>query len=123
MSLLVILDEVLKYIHEEKLREIPLPNPKGLCYKLKRGETSLKTRWQYYLKPMILQYYTNTMFMDIKEDLMKFLVENFESVNKIDWDRCILDFSFMGHTDSSLKYQFHLFRHASRERDQSRELH
>ena len=66
MSLLVILDEVLKYIHEEKLREIPLPNPKGLSYKLKRGETSLKTRWQYYLKPMILQYYTNTMFISIR---------------------------------------------------------
>ena len=54
---------------------------------------------------------------------MKFLVENFESVNKIDWDRVILDSSFLGHTDSSLKYQFYLFRHASRERDQSRKLH
>ena len=106
---IAILDEVLKYIHEEKLREIPLPNPKHLSYLLKRGETSLKTRWQYYLKPLILQFYSNSLFVDNREFLMNFVAENFESVDKIDWDRVVEESSILGHTDSRLKYQFYVF--------------
>ena len=113
----VILDEVLKYIHEEKLREIPLPNPKHLSHLMKRGETSLKTRWQYYLKPLILQFYSNSLFSDYRQDLMKFVAENFESVDQIDWVRVIQESSIPGHTDSSLKYQFYVFLRVLRGRN------
>jgi len=40
---------------------------------------------------------------------MNFVAENFESVDKIDWDRVIEESSILGHTDSSLKYQFYVF--------------
>lgn len=113
----VILDEVLKYIHEEKLREIPLPNPKHLSHLMMRGETSLKTRWQYYLKPIILQFYANSLFVDYREAVMKFVANKYKTVNEINWERVLEESFILGHTDSSLKYQFYVFIRVLRERN------
>ena len=111
----IILDEILQYIGQEKLREIPLPNPMKLSHLLKRRETSLKSRWQYYLKPMLLQYYTKTLNLDIRQMLVNHLASKYKSLETVDWEKVITDRpEFAGHTDSSIKYQFMLVYHLLR---------
>ena len=81
----IILDEVLQYIDQEKLREIPLPNPQKLSHLLKRRETSLKSRWQYYLKPMLLKYYSKTLNLDIRQMLVNHIAQKYSSLDRTWW--------------------------------------
>ena len=101
----IILDEVLQYIRQERLREIPLPNPLKLSLQLKRRETSLKSRWQYYLKPMILQYYTKTLNLDVRYMLVNHVADNYPDLISVDWEKVVKVPEFSGHTDSSIRYQ------------------
>ena len=104
---LVIIDEVLKYIGQETLREIPLPNPGKLSKQLTRSETSCKARWQYYLKPMLLQYYTRTLNLDVRFILVDYLAQVYPSLEEVRWEEVVTARpEFSGHTDSSLRYQF-----------------
>ena len=109
---LIIVDEVLKYIGQETLREIPLPNPGKLSEQLKRSETSCKSRWQYYLKPMLLQYYARTLNLDVRFMLADYLAKVSPSLEEVRWEEVVnARPEFSGHTDSSLRYQFfYLYR-------------
>jgi len=104
----IILDEVLQYISQERLKYIPLPNPLKLSLLMKRGETSLKSRWQYYLKPMILQYYTKTLNLDVRYMLVNHIAKTYESLSSVEWEEIVKLPEFSGHTDSSIRYQFFL---------------
>ena len=112
----IILDEVLQYIDQENLREIPLPNPQKLSHLLKRRETSLKSRWQYYLKPMLLQFYSKTLNLDIRQMLVNYIAQKYKSLDLVDWEEVIKVPEFSGHTDSSVKYQYFLLYHILRQR-------
>ena len=104
---LIIIDEVLKYIGQETLREIPLPNPGKLSQQLKRKETSCKSHWQYYLKPMLLQYYAGTLNLDVRFMLVDYLAKVYLTLEEVRWEELVRARpEFSGHTDSSLRYQF-----------------
>ena len=40
---------------------------------------------------------------------MKFVANKYKAVNEINWEGVLEESSILGHTDSSLKYQFYVF--------------
>merc|ERR1719318_303414 len=105
---LAVLDAALKYLDSQSLRDLSLPNRDWVVVgeQIGRERLSPRKRWEYTLKPWILQHYSGTLNLDIRRPLANYLAEHFEDINFIDWPSVISKTVFAGHTIPSLRKKF-----------------
>jgi len=105
---LAVLDAALKYLDSQSLRDLSLPNRDWVAVgeQIGRERLSPRKRWEYTLKPWILQHYSGTLNLDIRRPLANYLAEHFEDINSIDWPSVISKTEFAGHTIPSLRKKF-----------------
>merc|ERR1719318_2278042 len=105
---LAVLDAALKCLDSQSLRDLSLPNRDWVVVgeQIGRERLSPRKRWEYTLKPWILQHYSGTLNLDIRRPLANYLAEHFEDINSIDWPSVISKTEFAGHTIPSLRKKF-----------------
>ena len=105
---LSVLDAALKYLDKQSLKDLSIPNRNWIEIgeKIGRDRLSPRKRWEYMLKPWILQHYSGTLNLEIRRPLANYLVEQFEDINSIDWLSVISKTEFAGHTLPSLRKKF-----------------
>merc|ERR1719318_107283 len=105
---LAVLDVALKYLDSQSLRDLSLPNRDWVAVgeQIDRERLSPRKRWEYNLKPWILQHYSGTLNLDIRRPLANYLAKHFEDINSIDWPSVISKTVFAGHTIPSLRKKF-----------------
>ena len=67
-----------------------------------RHNSSIQHRWEFNIRPWLLQYYAKTLNLEIIPKLARFLADNFESKGTIDWNFVSTNKDFCGHTPKSL---------------------
>eukprot|EP00092_Neocalanus_flemingeri_P090025 GFUD01113999.1.p1 GENE.GFUD01113999.1~~GFUD01113999.1.p1 ORF type:complete len:242 (+),score=55.56 GFUD01113999.1:64-726(+) len=102
---LVIIDAVLKELKGNSLEKLDLPSYrewKTIGDQIGRQERHVKFRWEYYLKPWLLQHFSGTLNLDIRRMLANYLADNFEGVDSVNW------LSVASRTEfwTSLRYQY-----------------
>ena len=106
---LVIVEAVVKHLSGKSLEILDLPSYsdwKQIGVQLNRRQTHVRNRWEYYLKPWLLQHYSGTLNLDIRRMLANYLADNFEDLESIDWKQVASRDEFKGHTEVSLHYYF-----------------
>eukprot|EP00092_Neocalanus_flemingeri_P022852 GFUD01024778.1.p1 GENE.GFUD01024778.1~~GFUD01024778.1.p1 ORF type:complete len:533 (+),score=172.96 GFUD01024778.1:48-1646(+) len=106
---LVIMDAVMEHLPGEAVEILDLPSFgdwRQIGDQLERRQTHVRNRWEYYLKPWILQHFSGTLNLDIRRMLANYLADNFEDVDSIDWPAVARNPEFAGHTEVSLHYYF-----------------
>eukprot|EP00092_Neocalanus_flemingeri_P019642 GFUD01021274.1.p1 GENE.GFUD01021274.1~~GFUD01021274.1.p1 ORF type:complete len:618 (+),score=188.57 GFUD01021274.1:152-2005(+) len=107
---LVIMDAVLPQLPERSLEMLELPNGEwnsvGDQLGRSRDGRSLGKRWEFSLKPWLLQHFSGTLNLDIRRMLANYLAEHFEDIDSIDWFSVARKPKFAGHTLISLRNQF-----------------
>jgi len=68
---------------------------------------SLRSRWEHYLKPWILQNQAGTLNLSINNLLLAHLVSSYSSIDAIAWSEVAKMKEFVGHTESSLRSLFY----------------
>ena len=98
----------MEHLPGETLDMLDLPGShwKSLGEQFKRRRAHVKNRWEYYLKPWLLQHYSGTLNLDIRRMLANYLAEHFDDVDSIDWLAVAGQDEFKGHTEVSLHYFF-----------------
>ena len=106
---LLIVEAVVKHLPGKSLEMLDLPSYgdwKPVAVQLDRRQTHVRNRWEYYLKPWLLQHYSGTLNLDIRRMLTNYLADNYEDVESIDWKEVAGREEFKGHTEVSLHYYF-----------------
>ena len=106
---LLIVEAVVKHLPGKSLEMLDLPSYgdwKPVAVQLDRRQTHVRNRWEYYLKPWLLQHYSGTLNLDIRRMLANYLADNYEDVESIDWKEVAGREEFKGHTEVSLHYYF-----------------
>jgi len=111
----LILDEL---IEKFKTSELPLSKLnlsntewKNLDIQMKR--TTVRGRWDFSLKPWILQYFNGTLNFDVDPILVNFISDNYNEFDSIDWNFVIQRREFAGHTIESLAHRYMAIRSAA----------
>eukprot|EP00092_Neocalanus_flemingeri_P022128 GFUD01024004.1.p1 GENE.GFUD01024004.1~~GFUD01024004.1.p1 ORF type:complete len:561 (+),score=154.47 GFUD01024004.1:132-1814(+) len=105
---LVIMDTVLTQLPERSLNmlELPFTDWNIVGAQLGRIGSSLRTRWEFCLKPWLLQHFSGTLNLDIRRMLANYLAEHFEDIDSVDWFAVARKPKFVGHTLISLRNIF-----------------
>lgn len=104
---LLIIDNVIESLKEgESLYDVGLRDIKNLSVSIGRHHISVYKRWDTTLRIWLLQFYNKTLNLSIETMLSTFLAENFDEMDKIDWNLVLSVQEFSGHTLSSLKRIF-----------------
>jgi len=70
-----------------------------------------RQRWEFSLKPWLLQHFSGTLNLDIRRMLANYLAEHFEDINSVDWGQVSKKPKFAGHSQASLRNVFsYLFK-------------
>jgi len=100
-----------KLIEKFKTSELPLsqlnlPNTEWKNLDIKMKRTSVRCRWDAYLKPWILQYFNGTLNFNVDPLLVNFISDNYNDFASIDWNFVIQRREFAGHTQESLARRY-----------------
>ena len=103
----VIIDNALKSLKQCKsLEETELHNLEDLAKSLNRGGVSVLQRWKSQLQNWLLQHYQKNLNLEIRPMLINVLADNFDSIQKIDWDWVKKIPEVSGYTSYGLKRVF-----------------
>jgi len=105
---MAIMDMVLPYVGQVLGGRVP--NWEWLRMADEMGQRrcqSLRSRWEHYLKPWLLQHQTGTLNLSINNLLLAHLVSSFSSIDAIVWSEVAKMKEFVGHTESSLRSLFY----------------
>ena len=72
-----------------------------------RRSQTLRSRWEHYLKPWLLQDQAGTLNLNISSLLMSHLVSSYSSIDAIVWSEVAKIADFRGHTEASLRGMFY----------------
>jgi len=104
----VIIDKAIKHLYKcHVLRETVIEKPRKLARKLNRNYLAVEQRWSVRIRSWLLQYYNKNLNLEIRPMLAEFLSKHFDSVHSIDWKFVSSQTEFSGHTEESLRNQFH----------------
>eukprot|EP00092_Neocalanus_flemingeri_P090026 GFUD01114000.1.p1 GENE.GFUD01114000.1~~GFUD01114000.1.p1 ORF type:complete len:246 (+),score=59.16 GFUD01114000.1:64-738(+) len=106
---LVIIDAVLKELKANSLEKLDLPSYrewKTIGDQIGRQERHVKFRWEYYLKPWLLQHFSGTLNLDIRRMLANYLADHFEDVDSVNWLSVASRTEFAGQTQISLRFRY-----------------
>jgi len=122
---MAIIDMVLPYVGQ--VLEGAVPNWEWLRMAEEMGPRrcqSLRSRWEHYLKPWLLQHQAGTLNLSINNLLLAHLVQNYSSIDAINWSEVAKIKEFVGHTESSLRSLFYskLFKNAQNTLGKDRHL-
>ena len=93
----LIIDEVLKSPPESgKLRDFKIKNKEELSISFGRSIVSVEMRWISALQVWLLGYYTKTLNLDIRTMLSKYLTDNYQNVDSINWESVCSQKEFSG---------------------------
>ena len=105
---MAIMDMVLPYVGQ--VLEGRVPNWEWLRMAEEMGQRrcqSLRSRWEHYLKPWLLQHQAGTLNLSINNLLLTHLVSSYSSIDAILWSEVAKMKEFVGHTESSLRSLFY----------------
>ena len=78
-----------------------------LSKETRRGEHSVRERWENILQPWLLQHYTGTQGFRVEKMLTRLVAEKFSDHKGIDWNDLLREHKeFAGHTGTSLGHLF-----------------
>ena len=101
---LIIIDYVLENIQDKKsLRECYVVNSSSLSSTIGRPFKNIQYRWEFTLKVWLLSYFNKCLGLEIRPMLANFLVDNFKSIDDIEWSKVKQFPEFAGHTERSLR--------------------
>jgi len=104
----VIIDKAIKHLKKcQVLRETIIKKPRKLAEKLNRNYLAVEQRWSIRIRSWLLQYYNKNLNLEIRPMLADLLSKHFNSVHMIDWKFVSCHTEFAGHTEISLRNQFH----------------
>ena len=106
-DLMIIDSAVADLKNKGSLVNTQLHKKEDLSKTLGRHPESVFDRWESILKVWILQFHHKTLNLEIRPMLVNFLVDNFDSIEEIDWAKVLEVPEFAGHTIRSIKKLFH----------------
>ena len=79
-----------------------------LATEFQRNPETVRSRWERYLQPWLLQHFTGTSGFRVERMLTRFVAENFTDYRGIDWSEIVKEHKeFVGHTSTSLRQIYH----------------
>ena len=103
----IIIDSAIRVLMETKsLEETTISDYAELATSFNRSCQSVQGRWNTKIKPWLLQYYSETLNLEIRPMLANFVADNFESEASINWNYVLTVPEFSGHTTTSLRWVF-----------------
>jgi len=104
----IIINKAIKHLKKCKsLRDVVIEKPRKLAKQLNRNYLAVEQRWSIRIRSWLLQYYNKNLNLEIRPMLADLLSKHFDSVHMIDWKFVSCQSEFSGHTEVSLRNQFH----------------
>ena len=75
-----------------------------------------RQRWEFSLKPWLLQHFSGTLNLDIRRMLANYLADRFEDVDSVNWDAVAKKPKFAGHSRASLRNEFSYLLKSTKDR-------